>query len=311
MTEPLHELVGRLIDGDAVDWDQLLTNTHDPHERAVLEDLRGLARFAESERVPDNSERDAEQSVGIHVPLPTGEPRRWAHLEILEEVGRGAYGVVYRAWDTRLARHVALKLLSEDEGGRSIDEARRLARVSHPHVVSVYGADRIDGTVGVWMELLGGRTLDAVLKDVGPFSERETCGVGIDVCSAVAAIHAAGLIHRDIKAQNVMRERGGRLVLMDVGASIALSDAHASTASLVGTPLYMSPELFEGAGPTVASDVYIVRSTYVSGFRVCGARGRSQGLDSPQWRYDRLANDCGWQRLDHGQRHVRGNDFSP
>ena len=130
--------------------------------------------------------------------------------------------------------------------------------MSHPHVVSVYGADRLDGTVGVWMELIEGRTLDATLSLVGPLSEREACGVGIDVCGAIAAIHGAGLIHRDIKAQNVMRERGGRVVLMDMGASIAVSDFETATASLAGTPLYMAPELFEGARPSAASDIYAI-----------------------------------------------------
>lgn len=258
MTEKLRELLERLVDGRAIDWERVLREVSHGDERAALEDLHGLARFTESEDARDDIDLRAERTVGVPAPSSDGPPRRWGHLEVLEEIGRGTYGVVYRAWDTRLARHVALKLLSDDEGGHSIDEARRLARVSHPHVVSVYGADRIDGTVGVWMELLGGRTLDAILKDVGPLSEREACGVGIDVCGAVAAIHAAGLIHRDIKAQNVMRERGGRLVLMDVGASIALSESTAPAVSFTGTPLYMSPELFDGTGPSVASDVYAI-----------------------------------------------------
>ena len=140
------------------------------------------------------------------------------------EIGRGSHGTVYRAWDTRLAREVALKLLPDTDDGRSnIEEARRLARVSHRHVVSVYGADRIDGHVGIWMELLKGRTLDAILREQGPFSAREAIVIAVDICGAVAAIHSAGLIHRDLKAQNVMREPGGRLVVMDVGASITLT----------------------------------------------------------------------------------------
>jgi serine/threonine protein kinase len=103
--------------------------------------------------------------------------QRWLHLEVLEEIGRGAHGVVYRAWDTRLAREVALKLMVHEEAVDSIAEARRLARVSHPNVVSIHGAERVERQVGLWMELLRGRTLEQIVRDQGPFSPRETgCG---------------------------------------------------------------------------------------------------------------------------------------
>jgi serine/threonine-protein kinase len=178
---------------------------------------------------------------------------------LLNEIGRGSHGTVYCAWDTRLEREVALKVLADADDGRSnIEEARRLARVSHRHVVSVYGADRIDGHVGIWMELLKGRTLDAMVREQGPFSVREAIVIAVDICGAVAAIHRAGLIHRDLKAQNVMREPGGRLVVMDVGASVTIDDYDATSTSLAGTPLYMAPELFDRARPSVTSDVYAI-----------------------------------------------------
>src|SRR5207244_2811767 len=104
-------------------------------------------------------------------------------------------------------------------GGASvIDEGRLLARIRHPNVVTVHGADRIDGRVGLWMEYIHGRTLERSLAEQGPFSAPEAGEIGIQVCRALAAVHQAGLLHRDIKAQNVMREDGGRLVLMDFGA---------------------------------------------------------------------------------------------
>ena len=211
MTERVNQAIEFLIDGRSVDWEAAIREARDDDERARLEDLRGLARFAEGDDSPGALGSPADGTVGVPPPASAHKPSRWGHLEILDEIGHGTYGVVYRAWDRRLAREVALKLLADDENGRSIEEARRLARVSNSHVVAVYGADRIDGKVGVWMELLKGRTLDATVRDLGPLSEREAIGAAIDVCSAVAAIHAAGLIHRDIKAQNVMRERGGRL----------------------------------------------------------------------------------------------------
>ena len=88
----------------------------------------------------------------------------------------------------------------------------------HPSVVTVYGAEEHDGRVGLWMEFIEGRTLEALLQAQGPFGAREAALVGRELCRAVAAVHGAGLVHRDIKAQNVMREDGGRLVLMDFGA---------------------------------------------------------------------------------------------
>ena len=108
------------------------------------------------------------------------------------------------------------------------------------------------------MEFLKGRTLDAIVREQGPFSAREAIVIAVDICGAVAAIHGAGLIHRDLKAQNVMREPGGRLVVMDVGASVTIDidDDDAASTSLAGTPLYMAPELFDRARPSVTSDVY-------------------------------------------------------
>jgi serine/threonine-protein kinase len=220
-------------------------------ERARLEDLRSLMLLDGDASWPAS----ADTTVGVPAPLPPAAQRRWGHLELLDEIGHGAQGVVYRAWETRLAREVALKLRTADDSD-SIEEARHLARVAHPHVVTVYGADRLDGEVGIWMELLKGRTLDAMLREHGAFSMREAIGIGVEICGAVAAIHAAGLIHRDLKAQNVMREPGGRLVVMDVGASVVADAESEAQGPMVGTPLYMAPELFEGAPPGVASDIY-------------------------------------------------------
>ena len=142
---------------------------------------------------------------------------------MLDRIGQGTSCEVYRAWDTALHREVALKLL-HDEGrsrrgahGRILEEARRLARIRHAHVVQVYGAEQHDGRVGLWMELVRGESLEEIVQTRGPFGAREAALIGLDLCAALAAVHGAGLLHRDIKAQNVMRESGGRLVLMDFG----------------------------------------------------------------------------------------------
>ena len=132
-----------------------------------------------------------------------------------------------------------------------------MARVRHPNVVTVYGANRAEGCVGLWMELIEGQTLEQILQDRGRFSAREAALIGCDVCEALAAVHGAGLLHRDVKAHNVMRDRNGRIVLMDFGAGLEQTmPGETPVSGLAGTPLYMAPELFRGGQPSVRSDVY-------------------------------------------------------
>ena len=172
-------------------------------------------------------------------------------------MGDGAFGTVYRGWDPRLEREVAVKLLRKSPHNlhSPLTEARHLARVRHSNIVVVHGADQDDEQVGIWMEYIEGQTLAAMVRVAGPMSAREATGIGIDLCRALAALHAAGLLHRDIKAHNVMRELGGRIVLMDFSGAQALTSEHDAEV-FSGTPLYMSPELLEGAAATAASDVY-------------------------------------------------------
>jgi serine/threonine-protein kinase len=135
-----------------------------------------------------------------------------------------------------------------------------LARVRHPGVVTVYGADHREGKVGVWMEYIRGRTLDELLQHRGTLTAREATLIGLDLCAAVAAVHDSGLLHRDIKTKNVMRERGGRIVLMDFGLSQDIQSARQSAEStagqICGTPVYMAPEVLWGEKATVQSDIY-------------------------------------------------------
>ncbi len=175
---------------------------------------------------------------------------------LFESVGAGAFGTVYRAWDTKVDREVALKLVSAGATNRSpLSEARNLARIRHPNIVTVYGAEQDSEQVGIWMEFIQGETLAAMVRDRGPMSAREVVGIGVDLCRALSALQGASLLHRDIKAHNVMREVGGRIVLMDFSGAWT-SDAGETPANLSGTPLYMAPELFENRPPTVASDIY-------------------------------------------------------
>jgi serine/threonine protein kinase/Flp pilus assembly protein TadD len=185
---------------------------------------------------------------------------RWGPFERLQRVGRGSFGEVYRAFDPTLQRQVALKLLlpsglnRDDEASTLLREARAIARVRHPNVLPIYGVDRHEGRIGFWSDFVRGQTLSSLLSAQGPLGPREAALVGIDVTKAVGAVHAAGLLHRDIKAANVMREEGGRILLMDFG----LTHERGTEVFPSGTPAYMAPELLLGQPATIASEVYAI-----------------------------------------------------
>jgi len=218
------------------------------------------------------------QLVKLHHDLPIGQEtaglplldegaatdlRSWGHLRLQERVGRGSFGDVYRAWDTRLDREVALKVIEAGSAARraslAIDEGRLLARVRHPNVVTVYGAEQIGSQIGIWTEFVHGETLEEILRRTGPLPAADVVAYVVEVCAALDAVHRAGLLHRDIKAQNVMREVTGRIVLMDFGAGIEpIIEGRSKDVSLAGTPLYVAPEVLEGDRPTAQSDIYSV-----------------------------------------------------
>ena len=169
---------------------------------------------------------------------------------------------MYRAWDPRLEREVALKLIPEnapDAASPVVEEGRLLARVRHPNVLTVHGAERIDGRVGIWTEYVRGETLAAEIARRGPVSAVEAARIGIEICRALVAVHGAGLLHRDVKAQNILRDSTGRIVLGDFGTGIEI-DEHAGITEpqIAGTPLYLAPEIFEHRPATVGSDLYSV-----------------------------------------------------
>ncbi len=188
----------------------------------------------------------------------------WGPLQVLERLGRGGFGEVFRAFDPTLQRELALKLLrpeiaggSDMVGDRLIEEARRMARVRHENIVVIHGADRHDGRPGFWMDLLRGRTLEDLLTDQGPLGSQEAAHVGLSVCRALAAVHQAGLVHRDVKTSNIMREAGGRIVLMDFGSGVEAAGAgRVAPESPSGTPLFMAPELLHGEAASAATDLY-------------------------------------------------------
>ena len=271
----LREVAGAMVDGRPIDWTSTESNAADPRMQRLVRELKVIAEIAEvhgglspsNEGRPidtDTQNLDRVDHAGETDAVPAPQMlRAWSTLRLLEKVGEGAFGEVYRAWDTRLDRDVALKLLRRQESLHArvasavIDEGRMLAQVRHPNVVTVYGADRSAGRVGLWMEFIHGRTLEQVLTDQGPFTAREATLIGLDLCRALSAVHRAGLLHRDIKTHNVMREDGGRIVLMDFGTGLDHApDSDDSASGLAGTPLYMAPEILDGQEASVRSEIY-------------------------------------------------------
>jgi len=186
------------------------------------------------------------------LPMPAVE-NRWGPFLLQETVGRGRYGVVHRAFDPAVARDVAVKLYP---GDALPSEPRLLARVRHPGVVTVFGAAVHDGRPGIWMELVHGRTLAERLAAEGPLPVQEVARIARELCRALEAVHAADLVHQDVKPQNVMEQADGRIVLMDFGAGLAREAAAVPPRRLSGTPLYMAPEVVRGQSPSPASDLY-------------------------------------------------------
>jgi Tfp pilus assembly protein PilF len=126
--------------------------------------------------------------------------------------------------------------------------------VRHPNIVPIYGVDRHDERLGFWSDFVKGLTLSDLVIRQGATGPREAALIGIEVCRAAGAVHAAGFLHRDIKAGNVMREEGGRILLMDFG----LTHEHGSGGDASGTPAYMAPELLLGQPATIATDIYAI-----------------------------------------------------
>ena len=183
--------------------------------------------------------------------------------EVGRLLGAGGMAEVFEGRDRLLARRVAIKVLQAQFARdpsfliRFKREAQAAASLSHPNIVGVYDTGTEDGTHFIVMEFVDGRTLKDVIRAEGPlYPERaaEVCG---DVCSALVAAHARGLIHRDIKPGNVMLTPEGKVKVMDFGiARATTSETITQTAAVVGTAQYISPEQAQGQAVDYRSDLY-------------------------------------------------------
>lgn len=304
-------VVEAIADGRDVDWSAVRKA-----KGAAPDDLDELAVIAALAAVHRQQIGPSTPSTGPDAGPPTrsspdlAHAAPWGPLLLLEEVADGAFGRVYRAWDPKLDHEVALKRLRlpahtpQSQAAVIVREGQLLARVRHENVVTVHGACEVDGEVGIWMDFVHGKTLDVIVHEAGPMSAQEATIIGDSLCRALAAVHHAGLLHRDIKATNVMREAGGRIVMLDFGAG---TEMHSELGGLrmIGTPVYMAPELFDRGAPTAASDIYslgVVLFYLVTGSYPVPGRSLAEIRASHQAGRRRLLSDV---RPDLPQRFVK------
>jgi hypothetical protein len=206
-------------------------------------------------------------------------------LELVEEIGRGGMGSVWKARHLALHRTVAVKFLSESLAGtpefarRFEGEAQALARLSHPGIVAVHDFGREGENAFIVMEYVDGRPLSSRL----PLPEAEVLPVALQVLDALAYAHAHGVVHRDVKPDNILVEASGRVKVTDFGIARILADdgtRHTLAGRLLGTPAYMAPEALAGGPPDPRMDVYsmgVVLYEALSGHLPAGDTGPVPG----------------------------------
>jgi serine/threonine protein kinase/Tol biopolymer transport system component len=185
-----------------------------------------------------------------------------SHYRIVEKLGEGGMGVVYRAQDTKLDRAVALKFLPAQLLGnvevrkRFEREAKSSAALSHPNLCRVYEIDEADGKTFLAMELIEGESLDRKIAR-GPLKLDEALSIGQQVAKGLEAAHKRGIVHRDIKPENIMVGEDGHVTIMDFGlAQLAEASRLTKTDETMGTVAYMSPEQTEGSGTDHRTDIW-------------------------------------------------------
>ncbi|MBP2702330.1 serine/threonine protein kinase [Microbispora sp. RL4-1S] len=190
---------------------------------------------------------------------------------LIEPIGRGGMGVVWRAHDDLLDRPVAVKEVlhlpaSEDDRAifirRTMREARAAGRVSHPNVIVVHDVIEEDGHPWIVMQLVQARSLGEILRDHGPLVPDRVASIGLQVLDALCTAHAAGVLHRDVKPENVLIGPDNRVVLTDFGiATMPEESTSTMTGSITGTPAFLPPERLNGRPATPESDLWSLGAT--------------------------------------------------
>lgn len=265
----LDELTARTRRGELVDIEREAASH--PEMAAELRQLWGAVMLADvlgshlsqSAATLDSSDSGSPPEHPSWAALPL--PFRLGDYELVEEIGRGGMGVVYRARQISLQREVAVKMVLRGQLASAADlarfraEAEAAARLDHPGIVPVYEVGESDGRPFFSMKYVSGRTLAQVLAE-GPMPPREAARLLCDVCRAIDYAHRQGVLHRDLKPSNILIDEQGRPHVTDFGLAKQAADAASltKTGAVLGTPAYMAPEQAAGnrgqVGP--ASDVY-------------------------------------------------------
>lgn len=246
---------------------------------AGQDDVR-VIRPTDSDALERTATISPSQSEALVAATRGSMPDRIGRFIVEGEVGRGGMGVVYRAVDPLLGRPVAVKLLARQDGGtegraRLLREAQAIAQLQHPNVVAVYDVGEHDGQVYLAMEFLAGSTLRTWLRDRPP---REVLMAFLHAGRGLAAAHAAGLVHRDFKPDNVLVDATGHVKLLDFGLAraagtdtgapapgapvgpasgpLSLEGALTVAGTIMGTPAYMAPEQLDGRPAGAAADQF-------------------------------------------------------
>ncbi|HSB14933.1 MAG TPA: serine/threonine-protein kinase, partial [Bryobacteraceae bacterium] len=204
--------------------------------------------------------------------------RAISHYQILEKLGEGGMGVVYKARDTHLDRFVALKVLPPEKVAdperkrRFVQEAKAASALNHPNIITIHDIDQVDGIDFISMELVAGKTLDRLIPRHG-MRLNEVLKCAVQIADAVAAAHGAGIVHRDLKPGNVMVTDKGQVKILDFGLAKLTDTADGSDelemrtlrdgdaprtveGRIVGTVAYMSPEQAQGKKVDARSDIF-------------------------------------------------------
>ena len=200
------------------------------------------------------------------------EGRRVAsRYHLLEAIGRGGMGIVWRAHDEFLDREVAIKevryadMLGEDNqedfNRRTKREARAAGRLTHPNVVVVHDVVEEDGRPWIVMQLVESRSLGKVMRQDGPLPPKRVAEIGLQLLDALRAAHAQGVLHRDVKPENVLLADDGRVVLTDFGIATLETETALTMTGIAGTPAFIPPERIKGATAQRESDLWSLGAT--------------------------------------------------
>ncbi|HTY58197.1 MAG TPA: serine/threonine-protein kinase, partial [Bacteroidota bacterium] len=185
-----------------------------------------------------------------------------SHYKIIEKLGEGGMGIVYKAQDTKLDRPVALKFLPQHmtsdavEKERFVHEAKAASALNHPNITTIYEIDEVDGNMFIAMEYCEGRTLRQIVESE-QLSVKSVLDIGIQVCEGLAMAHEKGIVHRDIKSDNIMLTARNQAKIMDFGlAKLKGASKLTRAGSTLGTASYMSPEQAQGEDIDRRSDLF-------------------------------------------------------